>query len=184
MANALINIGTLVATVLPLAFFNNKQVDPNLQTHIVTGVGDNANAGGSKPHIAVWDENGRRVGQYRGDEDGHVGDKHGTTIGFFFNNDQNGKKPAKPEYVSIVMHENDGICLAAVSASGDGVQWAWTGDMGYTCGAQWYNSKYTVGNSNQPIRCVWLDANHDDGIIAKGLSLHIRDFSGEPGLLA
>jgi hypothetical protein len=184
MANALINVGSLVATILPLAFFNTKQPDPSKQTQVSLGIGDNPNAGGSMPHIAVWDEHGNRMTQYKGDEDGHVGDKQGTTIGFSLENKQNGGNPAKPGYISIVMHENDGICLAAVAASGEGVQWAWTGDVGYTCGAQWYNSKYTIGNSNQPIRCVWLDANHDNGIIAKGLSLHIRDFSGEAGMLA
>jgi hypothetical protein len=184
MANAFINFGTLVATVLPLAFFNTKQPDPTKQTQITIGIGDNPNASGSMPHIAVWDKNGQRITQYKGDEDGHVGGKQGTTIGFSLSNYQNGETPAKPEYVSIFMHESDGICLAALAASGEGVQWAWTGDIGYTCGAQWYNSKYTIGNSNQPIRCVWLDANHSNGIIAKGLSLHIRDFSGESGLLA
>jgi hypothetical protein len=184
MANALINVGVLVATFLPLAYLKTKQPDPTKQTQISLGVGSNPNAGGSMPHIAVWDEEGNRITQYKGDENGHVGDKKGTTIGFSLDNYQNGGVPANPAYISIVMHENDGICLAAVAASGGNVQWAWTGDVGYTCGAQWYNSKYTVGNSNQPIRCVWLDANHDNGIIAKGVTLHIRDFSGEPGLLA
>jgi hypothetical protein len=184
MANTFISVGTLIATILPLAFLNTKQPDPTKQTQIALGIGDNPNAGGSMPHIAVWDKQGRRITQYKGNKNGHVGDSAGTTIAFSLDNYQNGKQPAKPEYISIVMHENDGICLAAVVASGEGVQWAWTGDIGYTCGAQWYPSKYTMGNSNQPIRCVWLDANHDNGVIAKGLSLHIRDFSGESGLLA
>lgn len=182
--NTFINVGSLVATILPLAFLNGKQPDPNKQTQISLGVGGGPNTGGSMPHVAVWDEHGQRVTQFHGDKNGHIGDRAGDTLGFSQNNDQNGGQPAKPTYLSVVMNENDGICLAAVVASGDGAQWTWTGDMGYTCGAQWYNSKYTMGVSNQPIRCVWLDANHDNGIIAKGLSFHIRDFSGEAGLLA
>ncbi|USP75887.1 hypothetical protein yc1106_03161 [Curvularia clavata] len=185
MANTLINVGGLVASLLPLALFNKEQPDPNKMTQITLGVGSNPNADGSVPHIAVFDAKGGRITQFKGNKNGHIGgDKEGRTTGYYLNNDQNGKKPAKPEYVSVVMHENDGICLAAVAAAGEGVQWAWTGDIGYTCGAQWYPSQYTMGNYNQPIRCVWLDANHDNGIIAKGLSLHIRDFSGEAGMLS
>ncbi|KAF2855908.1 hypothetical protein T440DRAFT_438333 [Plenodomus tracheiphilus IPT5] len=184
MANAFISVGALVSTFLPLAFLSQKQPDPNKQTQISLGIGDNAYAGGSMPHIAVWDAHGQRITQYKGNKNRHVGDGAGTTIGLSLDNNQNGEKPAKPEYVSIVMHERDGICLAAVVAASQGVQWVWTGDIGYTCGAQWYASKYTFGGSNQPIRCVWLDADHGNGIIAKGLSLHMRDFSGEAGLLA
>lgn len=184
MANTFINVGILVAALVPLAFLSQKQPDPSKQTQISLGIGDNAYAGGSMPHVAVWDANGQRITQYKGNANRHVGDESGTTISLSLNNNQNGGKPAKPEYVSVVMQENDGICLAAVVASSQGVQWIWTGDIGYTCGAQWYPSKYTFGGSNQPIRCVWLDANHDKDIVAKGVSLHIRDFSGEAGLLA
>ncbi|OAK93380.1 hypothetical protein IQ06DRAFT_236474 [Phaeosphaeriaceae sp. SRC1lsM3a] len=158
--------------------------DPAKQTQITLGVGDNANADGSIPHLAVWDENGGRVSQYKGDENGHIG--HGTdrTMEFTLGHYQNGQTPAKPEYVSVVMHESDGICLALVLVATKGYQWSWTGDVGYTCGAQWYPSKFTIQGSNQPVRCVWLDANHNNGIIAKGLTLHMPDFSGEPGILA
>ncbi|KAF2203634.1 hypothetical protein GQ43DRAFT_364459, partial [Delitschia confertaspora ATCC 74209] len=92
-------------------------------------------------------------------------------------------KPAQPAYISLVMNEVDAICLAAVIVSGNSAQWTWTGDMGFTCGAQWYNSQVAIGGSNVPLRCVWLDKNHTKGIVAKGLSLHIRDFTGDPDLL-
>ncbi|KAF1936612.1 hypothetical protein EJ02DRAFT_459395 [Clathrospora elynae] len=180
MANAFINVATLIATILPLAFLE-KPHDPAKQVQISLGVGDDANAGGSMPHVAVWDGNGIRVSQYKGDANGHIDEK--STIGLTLDNNQNGGKPADPEYISIVMQENDAICLALVVATSNGKQWTWTGDIGYTCGAQWYNSKYTFGGSNQPIRCVWLDKDHTNGIIAQGMSLHIRDFSGESGLL-
>jgi hypothetical protein len=183
VANAFINVGSLIATVLPLFSLNKAQPDPSKQTSVSIGVGDNAYAGGSVPHISVWDKNGYRLTQFHPKKNAHVGDKSGSNLGFSNDNYQNHNNPGKPEYVSIVMAESDGICLAAVMAAGDGVQWLWTGDIGYTCGAQWYQSNYTMGNSNAPIKCVWLDANHDNGIIAQGLSLHIRDFSGEAGLL-
>ncbi|CAN9300526.1 unnamed protein product [Alternaria alternata] len=122
MANVFINVGALISTFLPLAFFNTKQPDPTKQTQISLGIGDNPNAGGSMPYIAVWDEQGHRITQYKGDENGHVGDKKGTTIGFSLDNYQNGRNPAEPAYISIVMQESDGICLAAVAASGGSVQ--------------------------------------------------------------
>ncbi|KAH7398385.1 hypothetical protein BKA66DRAFT_437448 [Pyrenochaeta sp. MPI-SDFR-AT-0127] len=185
MANAFINVGALVATFLPLAFLSAKQPDPNPISKlksawelVIIPMLEEAY------HILLSGvENGRRITQYKGNKNGHIGNGAGTTIGLSQDNYQNGGNPAKLEYVSIVMHEHDGICLAAVVASSQGVQWTWTGDVGYTCGAQCYASEYTFGNSSQPIRCVWLDSNHGNGIIAKGL-MHIRDFSGEAGLLA
>jgi hypothetical protein len=61
MANALINVGVLVATFLPLAYLKTKQLDSTKQTQISLGVGSNSNVGGSMPHIAVWDEEGNRI---------------------------------------------------------------------------------------------------------------------------
>jgi hypothetical protein len=55
--------------------------------------------------------------------------------------------------------------------------------MGYTCGAHWYESTYSFCGSNAPIPCVWLDKDHTNGIAGKGLSLHICDFTRDPGLL-
>lgn len=81
------------------------------------------------------------------------------------------------------MNGNDGICLAAVTVTGSTKQVTWTGDIGYTCGAQWYQSTVSLGESNKQLRCVWLDANHDNGIIAKALTLHILDFSGDEAIL-
>ncbi|KAL2008388.1 hypothetical protein VTN00DRAFT_8370 [Thermoascus crustaceus] len=182
MANAIINTGILVGTFWQLGeILKGKPADPDKQTTIGLVVGHGPNAGGSVPHVAVWDRNGNRIGQYKGDENGHIDDSNTKTI--VINNDQNGGKQAQPEYISVVMQETDAICLSAIIASGDSAQWTWTGDMGYTCGAQWYHSDFTIGSSNNAPRCVWLDSDHTNGIIAKGLSLHIRDFSGDPDLV-
>lgn len=182
MANAIINTGILVGTFWQLGeLLKGKPADPDKQTTIGLVVGHAPNAGGSVPHVAVWDRNGNRIGQYKGDANGHIDDSNTKTI--VINNDQNGGKQAQPEYISVVMQETDAICLSAIIASGDSAQWTWTGDMGYTCGAQWYPSDFTIGTSNNAPRCVWLDSDHTNGIIAKGLSLHIRDFSGDPDVV-
>jgi hypothetical protein len=45
-------------------------------------------------------------------------------------------------------------------------------------------SKYTFEQSNVPMRCAWIDHDHTNNIIAKGISMHIRDFTADPGLVA
>jgi hypothetical protein len=98
-------------------------------------------------------------------------------------NYQNGLKPENPTYASVIMQESDAICVAVISISGNGQQWTWTGDMAMTCGAQWMESEYTFQGSNRPIKCAWLDSDHSDDLIAKGMSLHIRDFTADQGLV-
>ncbi|KAF1961656.1 hypothetical protein CC80DRAFT_391733, partial [Byssothecium circinans] len=50
------------------------------------------------------------------------------------------------------------------------------GDMGEKCGAEWCESNFAFGNSNVPPRCVWLDADHTDGIVASATSVHMTEF--------
>ncbi|KAF2468327.1 uncharacterized protein BDR25DRAFT_203090, partial [Lindgomyces ingoldianus] len=139
-------------------------------------------SGGSIPHVAIWGEDGARISQYKGSANGHI--CKGETWQTVVDNYQNGMRPANPSYISVVMQENDAICVAAISVSGNGQQWTWTGDMAYTCGAQWMESDYTFQGSNVPIRCAWLDADHTNGVIANGMSMHIQDFTADPGLVA
>ncbi len=44
-------------------------------------------------------------------------------------------------------------------------------------------SSYTFEGSNDPRRCVWIDHAYKNGIIANSLSLHMRDFTADPGLV-
>jgi hypothetical protein len=135
MANAILNAGVLAAEILPLVFIN-KPTDPAKQTSVAIGVG----SGGSVPHVAVWDDNGSRITQFKGDAGGHIckDDTWQVTL----DNKQNDMQPASPSYISIVMHETDAICIASVVLSGNNRQWTWTGDMAYTCNAQWMYSEY------------------------------------------
>jgi hypothetical protein len=181
--NPAVQIGILVSSLVSMAevFKLKKEPNPNTQTTISLVVGDAPNAEGSVPHVSVWDRDGNRIGQYNGDENGHWGDKSSNTI--VIDNIQNGGKPAQPEYLSVVMNEGDAICLSAIFASGNAANWGWTGDMGYACEAQWYPSSFPIGNSNSAPRCVWLDGDKKNGIIANGLSIHIRDFAGDRDIM-
>lgn len=178
-----IQVGIFIGTFVTLAEILNlkKTPNPDKQTTLSLLVGNAPNSGGSVPHVAAWDGNGNRIGQYGGDANGHW--EGGTANSILIDNTQNGVKAAQPEYLSIVMNEKDAICLSAVFANGDGATWGWTGDMGYACDAQWYASDYVMGNSNSAPRCVWLDSDGSNGIIASGLSIHIRDFTADSDLM-
>ncbi|KAH7130720.1 hypothetical protein B0J11DRAFT_578231 [Dendryphion nanum] len=170
----MLNIGAMAASLVPLAFIK-KPTDPMKQTSISIGVGN----GGSVPHVAIWGEDGAQISQFKGAANGHThkGETWQTVVGDY----QNGMRPANPTYVSVVIHENDAICVAAISVSGNGQQWIWIADMASFCGAQWMESDYTFQGSNSPMRCAWIDAYHTNNIIAKRMSMHIQDFTGDPG---
>ncbi|KAL9105487.1 MAG: hypothetical protein Q9227_009343 [Pyrenula ochraceoflavens] len=74
------------------------------------------NAGGSVPHLALWDVDGTRIGQYKGDANGHVDD--GDTATYTVYNTQNGDKPAQPDYLSLSMQESDALCITMIFAQG------------------------------------------------------------------
>lgn len=79
------------------------------------------NAGGSVPHLAIWDADGNRVGQYKGKANGHI--KEGDTATYQVYNTQNGDTPAQPEYLSVVMNEGDAICISMIMVTGNNAQW-------------------------------------------------------------
>ncbi|KAL4934987.1 hypothetical protein BDV06DRAFT_217752 [Aspergillus oleicola] len=159
----------------------HKGVDPDKLISVSVNIGAAPNAGGSIHHLAVFDEYGGRIGQYSGDANRHIDDNETKT--FTINPTQNGGKQARPDYLLMVTQESDALCVSAIVAGGGSQQRIWTGDMAYTCGAQWYHSKKSFGNSNAPVRRAWLDADHSNGILAKGLSLHMQSFATDSGLL-
>jgi hypothetical protein len=179
--NPAVQVGIFIGTFVGIALSLKKQPDPNKQTTLSLIIGSGTSSDGSVPHIAVWDRDGNRIGQYKGDANGHWDANSTHTI--VIDNDQNGYKAAQPEYLSVAMQENDMICLSAIYAQGDGVSWSWTGDMGYACDAQWYPSDFAIGSSNSAPRCVWLDHTDKKGAIASALSIHIRDFTTDQDLL-
>ncbi|KAL4800097.1 hypothetical protein BDV19DRAFT_384462 [Aspergillus venezuelensis] len=84
---------------------NAIDVDPDKLVSISVSIGAAPNAGGSIPHLAVFDEYGGRIGQYKGDANGHIDDEE-TKI-FTINPTQNGGKQATPDYLLMVMQESD-----------------------------------------------------------------------------
>lgn len=50
--------------------------------------------------------------------------------------------------------------------------------MGARCGAEWYESDFAFETSNVPPKCVWLDSNHRNSIVASAVSMHMTDLAG------
>lgn len=158
----------------------SQKVDPQIQTSVTVIIGSVRSSDGSVPDIYVKGPYGYRLAEYS-DKNGHL---RGDSSRQFILNNLPGidlkSQTRQPYYVSLVAG-SDAICLSAIVASGNAAQYTWTGDMGQYCGADWYNSKFSFGTSSAPVKCVWLDGDHSNNIVASGLSLHMTDFSG--GLL-
>ena len=148
--------------------------DP-VSTVVEIATGSPELAAGSVPHIALWDFQGNRIGQYHGNRNGHIDANSSSTITVEHN--QNGHKEATAEYISVVMNEKDSLCISAVVMSGNMVQWTWLGEVAKYCGAQWYPSSRIVGSDTNPPACAWIDQDHSKGGKAQGFSLHMPDFA-------
>ncbi|KAB5533482.1 hypothetical protein GE09DRAFT_1250761 [Coniochaeta sp. 2T2.1] len=151
---------------------------------IIAGQGDGS-IGGSTPHIALWDDHGSRIGQY------HPGKKEKTI-------DENGQRSvvikhdqttppgrqADPMYVMLSNFENNAICVSAVYVSNGKISGTFYGDVGFMCGMDWYPSSGVIDSNFYAPRCVWLDADHTNGINARALSFHLNDVAAQPDKLA
>ncbi|KAF2002762.1 hypothetical protein P154DRAFT_430503 [Amniculicola lignicola CBS 123094] len=155
--------------------------DPARQTTVTIITGSAENGGGDTPLVHTRDHYGNflsGLNDYKADIG--VGQTRS------WNMDNVVGRIDQPAYVYLMTRpqQNNDICLASLILSGNGATYAWTGDLGWKCGAQWYPSNFAFGGSNYPPKCVWLDTDGSGGTIAKALSLHMPDFLGEPGLQA
>jgi hypothetical protein len=185
MASFLMNVGvTLASVIVPLAELADEK--KGAYTSFAVGIGgitngSKARTDGSIPHLTFWDDNGARISQYKGEGKGHWSAEQ--EYAKVVSNDQTVPKgqQAQPEYISVVVSEKDSLCITYVYATGNGAQYAWYGDSGFTCGADWYPSDWKVGPGVHTPKCVWIDANHTNKLRYKGFSLHLPDFGGEQG---
>jgi len=80
----------------------------------------------------------------------------------------------QPTYVQIDVG-NDGLCIAYLSHTwADGTNRGWLGDMGASCGQNWYYSDVIVGSNSHMPDCTWLDNDHTNGIISTGMQIHMQ----------
>lgn len=190
MAAAVASFGLAVDTwqvVEALSSLFHHDRGSKISTNVRIGIGSttsNQNQGGSVPHIALWDDHGHRIGQYKGNRNGHLdmgsvtdfNIEHSQTVPQFTN--------AQAEYVMLSMMERDAICISYISVTWPGgVNYMFFGDVGYKCGADWYYSDLIVSADRYTPKCIWLDQDHTNGLHHQGMGIHISDFLATPARL-
>lgn len=143
---------------------------------IIVGSGDST-TGGSVPHIALWDNDGNRIGQYHPDDDDTIDEGDVKSITVEHSQTRPKYHQADPYYVMLSNLENNAICIAAIAVANQKISGTFYGDTGYTCGQSWYLSQNKIGSSFEKPRCVWLDSDHTNKINARALSFHLNDMA-------
>ncbi|TEA18506.1 hypothetical protein C8034_v010949 [Colletotrichum sidae] len=154
-----------------------KMVEPIAETWVTIQVGyyDGLNApGGYMPGIALWDEDGNRMGRYKGRT--QIGLWEGDSRVMKIRHDDG--RSRKPGYV-LVAGGFDALCVAMVQVSTHDFHAALFGDTGYKCGQSWYWSKTTAASgAGHKSRCVWLHGNAETDKNARSVSFHVGDMVG------
>ncbi|KAL8705965.1 MAG: hypothetical protein Q9201_000959 [Fulgogasparrea decipioides] len=183
---AFIGVAFMVASVPMMAqFYADKATEGEVYTSVKIGSGlqlaneTDFGTGGNTPNIALWDGQGHRIGRYGALNDEKILDG---TISDNIKVQHDDTEPAnlrkKPEYMLLSMNHDDAICINFISVTdpNDDKQ-AWYGDVGFSCGANWYQSRYPIGEKNYMPRCTWLDKNHSKNLKHRGIGIHLPDFA-------
>jgi hypothetical protein len=136
----------------------------------------NSTQGGSISHVYAFDE---RNG-YAGQSDGCDIDSGGICTKTV---DQSvaGRRAG---YIAVA-NNNDATCIAWITVSQfDGTRGgAWTGDIGYQCGQDWYNSLEPAGRLTDEQgggeyipKCTWLDGDHTNDIKNAALKFDVSAY--------
>ena len=183
MAAAAIEIGVnvigLVSGILGVIQFtedhlpshNGDGSDSALRVGLGLDSINNSNAQGPIRHIKLYDENRNIIGAGSGSSTISDG-------GFQDINIQQRYGPSKqPTYIQVNAAD-DGVCIAYLTQTWpDGQQRSWLGDIGRLCGANWQYSNVFVNDDNYQPMCTWIDQNHDGGVGAAALQIHMVDFN-------
>ncbi|KAK6833407.1 Cytochrome c oxidase assembly protein COX19 [Apiospora arundinis] len=176
MASALGFIINAAGLFVPLGLQAKYAAEtPKEATSVQIIAGKGGQSGGNVPHIALWDNDGKRIGQYHAGSKDKIGDGEVKTITVEHN--ENGNKQADPYYIMLSNLENDALCIAAITVANQKISGTFYGDTGYTCGQSWFLSDNAIGSNFQKPKCVWIDADHSNKINARALSFHLNDMA-------
>ncbi|EEQ31906.1 hypothetical protein McanMca71_007222 [Microsporum canis] len=183
-------LGITGLSLFPLGeyFFPPKKV-ANTVVRVAAGLSQPrqhnvASTGGTTPNVALFNENGERIGFLSGQRhgvinDGNFGDIVVAPI------DSKNNNPAT--YISLSASSSDAICIAYVAVTHpSGEYWAFSGDSAVSCGAAWYLSNLEMqGDDENKVhkpKCFWIDGPGDDGKVTnnfpQGIGIHLTDFVG------
>ncbi|MCJ1428258.1 hypothetical protein MMC29_006167, partial [Sticta canariensis] len=172
-------------------FYADKINAGEVYTNVKVGTGSTLanessyNTGGHKPNIALWGNDGHRIGRYRPHKSDYVPDGTQTNIKVHHGDTEPENAAKQPEYILLTMNDDDAICVNYVAVTGpDNNQMGWYGDVGFTCGADWYHSQYKIGANDYMPRCTWIDKDHTNGLRFQGMGIHMTDFNSNSGALA
>ncbi|RYP77011.1 hypothetical protein DL769_003496 [Monosporascus sp. CRB-8-3] len=183
MAKALGFVMDAAGIFLPLGFEIADAIPDNRATtmvQIMTGDGNDTHplhdAGGAVPHVAIWNQDGERLGQVNPGNEAKIDQNNDPIHGRIeVKHNQNGGGYDDPGYILLSQHEHDAICIASVQVSNGAISSTFYGDTGYACGQSWFYSSREFGTDYVKPKCVWLDGDHTNGINAKAISWHIND---------
>lgn len=184
--NAIINVGSLIPFAISLSdsLKGAQNVDSSTSVEIGAGIGPGGaqgDFGGAVPAVSIWNEEGARLGQYKPSKNEKI--TAGTSNSKPITVTQNEGATGQPEYILLTTVNTDAICITYVTVSGNGVSWNWMGDVGYTCGGDWYPSTAKFGSDNYQPKCTWIDSDHSDGLHFIAMSMHMPDFNGDQALV-
>ncbi|KAK9439762.1 hypothetical protein VB005_04377 [Metarhizium brunneum] len=131
------------------------------ETPVPSKEGGLASAGG-KIDIAVYDNQGNKIGETLPSRDNHNlcgdGADDCRPVVEMYQNKQ-------PSY-TLFMGQGDGICIAAATVTyPGGDKYGWVGNWARECGAEWYYSDIDARTTNGSTKliCAWLDSDDDNG---------------------
>lgn len=158
---------------------DGRKIDTTPQTWVTVAIGNERKlkeAGGRPPSVALWDDNGNRIGRFEAEhENPKVKIKQDSQMTLIVRHTENGKKDADTGYV-MLSQGTDAICITMVQVSNGQTTTAWYGDVGHLCGMTWYHSLRQIGNQMLRSKCVWLDMKLGGKKNARAMSFHLKDF--------
>ncbi|KAJ8106598.1 hypothetical protein ONZ43_g7013 [Nemania bipapillata] len=148
---------------------------------LIVGSGD-PTMGGAVPSIALWNENGDRLGQYKRTSNKYKEGHDGTIM---IEHDQTtGGSAQQTAYIMLSNVDVDAICISAIYITDAKLNTVFFGDIGQLCGMSWGISNRDIGDEHMRPKCVWLDGDGTNGINAQAMSFHLPDVVGNPDRLA
>lgn len=142
-----------------------------------------ASTGGNTPGIALFDEDGNRIGFKSGTRQGKINDGNYKDIIVDPIDRSNNRAPS---YMSVSGGGEDSICIAYIYVTPPSKEfWGFFGDVAKECGGAWYHSNLPVQRQDgDPFKpsCFWIDSPHRDtkkttNGFPQGASMHLLDFA-------
>ncbi|MCJ1484650.1 hypothetical protein MMC06_004823 [Schaereria dolodes] len=194
MAMAVIGLLMGIASIPMMeSYYADKITEGEVYTNVKIGAGSTLanessySTGGHNPNVALWGSDGHRIGRYYPGSGDKIPDGTQTTIKVQHGDTEPSNAAKQPEYIFIMMNDDDALCINYVAVTGpDNNQMAWYGDVGYSCGGDWYHSQYKIGQNDYMPKCVWLSIRPTTAnkLRHQGMGIHITDFNSDSDKLA